>query len=267
MSRDADYPGVFERGARVATVAVFFAFVVVFFGTVAIFQIEDDNPLTGAAFDAVPLLGASLLCAHLAVLAALVIIVVGVGRITLTMWGGSTGLRVRVFACLSFCVVFVAAVAAAGLIVLYVRLGGSIVSSLTDLSRIVSSVVVAFALLAFIVASLSVGHRIVGRHQADRQTQREVVGVLGFLIGAVLAMLVNVGAAITHTVALGSGSPDLFADSIDHVTITGYGSTSGFYFSELIVANIVAGAFVVGAAILVARAVVGLRSEQDVPTV
>ena len=249
-----------------ATVAVFFAFAVVFFGTVAILQIEDDNPLTGEAFDAVPLLGESLLCAHLAVLAALVIIVVGVGRITLTMWGGSTGLLARVIAVLSFCITFVAAVAAAGLIALYVRLGGSIVSSLTDWSRTVSSFVVAIALLAFIVASLSVGHRIVGRFQADRQTEREVVGVLGFLIGAVMAMLVNVVAAITHTVALRSGSPDLFADSIDHVTITGYGSTSGFYFSELIVANTVASTFVVGAAILVARAVVELRSEQDVPT-
>lgn len=248
-----------------ATLAVFFAFVVVFFGTVAIFQIEDDNPLTGAAFNAVPLLGASLLCAHLAVLAALVIMVACVGRITLNMWGGSTGLLARVVALLFTCVVFMAAVAAAGLIVLYVRLGGSIVSSLVDLSRTVSSFVVAFALLAFIVAILSVGHSIVGRLQADRRAEGEAVGVHGFLIGAVLAMLVNVVAAITHTVALRSGSPDLFADSIDHVTIAGYGSTYGFYFSELIVANTLTSVFVVGSAILVARAVVELRSEQDVP--
>ncbi len=265
MSRVTNYLGVFERGARVATVAVFFAFVVVFFGTVAIFQIEDDNPLTGAAFDAVPLLGASLLCAHLAVLAALVILVAGVGRITLKMWGGSSGLHARLVALLFSCVVFVAAVAAAGLTVLYVRLGGSIVSSLTDWSRTVSSFLVALALLAFIVACLSVGQRIVGRLQADTQAEREVFGVHGFLIGAVLAMLANVVAAITHTIALRSGSPDLFADSIDHVIITGYGSTYSFYFSELMVANTLTSVFVVGSGILVARAVVELRSEQDVP--
>jgi hypothetical protein len=183
------------------------------------------------------------------------------------MWFGSTGLGPRVVVLLSSCIVVVAAIAAVGLIVLYVRLGGSIVSSLTEWSRTVSSLVVAFALLAFIVGSLSVGHRIVGRLQADGRARREAVGVHGFLVGAVLAMLVNVAAAITHTVALRSGSPDLFADSIDHVTITGYGSAYGFYFSELIVANTLASAFVVGAAILAARAVVELRSAQDVQTV
>ena len=47
-----DYSDVFEGRARLATIAVLLAFVAVFFGTATIFQIEDDNPLTGSAFDA-----------------------------------------------------------------------------------------------------------------------------------------------------------------------------------------------------------------------
>ena len=151
MYQTSDHSGASEGGVRRAAIAVFAAFAAVFFGTATIFQIEDDNPLTEAAFEATPLLGASLLAAHLA--------------------------------------------------------------------------------------------------------------VLGFCVGAVLAMLVNVASAITHTVKLRSGSPGLFADSIDHVTITGYKLASGLYFSEFAVANVFAGAFTFVAAIVVARAPVGLRTD------
>src|SRR5215211_2081570 len=72
-------------GVRLATVTVFAAFAAVFFGTATIFQIEDDNPLTQAAFDATPLLGASLLVAHLAALGTLVVLIAGAGRSVASM--------------------------------------------------------------------------------------------------------------------------------------------------------------------------------------
>jgi len=256
----SDRSGILENRVRPATVLVFLACVAVFFGTATIFQIEDDNPLTGLAFDAAPLLGASPMCAHLAALAVLVIVVAGAGLVIFALWRGSTALWVRAFALFFCAVVAFAALALLGLVVLYVRLGGSIVSASTGWSHGLSVSVAAGAFAAFVVAVLVIGRRVVGAvGQANRS-------VLRFCVGAVLAMLVNVMAAITHTVALVSANPELFADSVDQVTIKGYGSTSGFYYSELIVANTVAAAFAISAAVFVARAVIKLRVEQSVPS-
>jgi len=80
MDQTSDHSNVFGGGVRLATIAAIAAYTAVFFGTATIFQIEDDNPLTDAAFDATPLLGASLLAAHLAALGALVVLVAGAGR-------------------------------------------------------------------------------------------------------------------------------------------------------------------------------------------
>lgn len=258
-----DYSDVFEGRARLATIAVLLAFVAVFFGTATIFQIEDDNPLTGAAFDAVPLLGISLMSAHLAALAALVAVVLGAGRTSFAMWRTSTVLRVRLFAFFLSAIIVGAAVASLGLVVLYVRLGGSILSASTGWPRVLSFFIAAGAFAGFVFATLAIGRKVTAVARGVRQAHRRPDSLLWFCVGAVLAMLVNVAAAITHTVTLRSGSPELFADSVDHVTITG--STSSFYFSELAVANAVTAASTVGAAIFVARAVIELRVEHDVP--
>ncbi len=85
--------------------------------------------------------------------------------------------------------------------------------------------------------------------------------MLDFCASAVLAMLVNIAAAVIHTVALRSGSPELFVDSVDHVATSGYRLESGFYFSGLVMANTVAGTFTIVAAVVVARAVVKLGAD------
>src|SRR5215218_3230554 len=117
IPRTTDYSDVFGGRARLAKIAVVVSFVAVFFGTATIFQIEDDNPLTGAAFDAVPLLGASLLAAHLAALGALAVLVAGAGRSCASMLRENRGLRGRA-AALVFAAL-IAAVVAFGLVVLY----------------------------------------------------------------------------------------------------------------------------------------------------
>jgi hypothetical protein len=141
MPGTTHYSDVIRSGVRLATIAVLLALVAVFLGTATIFQIEDDNPLTGAAFEAVPLLGTSLMSAHLAALAALVVVVVGAGRTSLAVWHRSTVLWVRSFAFFLSAIIAVAAVAALGLIVLYVRLGGSILSASTGWPRVVGAAV------------------------------------------------------------------------------------------------------------------------------
>ena len=50
---------------RLAVALTIVALAVAFFGTADFYLVEDDNPLTGEAFDAIPLLGVSLLLAHL----------------------------------------------------------------------------------------------------------------------------------------------------------------------------------------------------------
>src|SRR5215213_5963259 len=237
MYETSDHFGFFGAGARLATIAVFAAFAAVFFGTATIFQIEDDNPLTGAAFDATPLLGASLLAAHLAALGALAVLVAGAGRSAASMLRGANEFRGRAVALLFAALVAVAAVGAFGLIVLYVRLGCSIISGLAGWPRTLSVFVAIAAFVAFVAGVLAIGRKIVRGVYDLRQEDRKSDSVLDFCVGAVLAMLVNVAATIIHTVTLRSGNPELFADSVDHVSITGYGSTSSFYFSELVVAN------------------------------
>jgi len=256
MDQTSDHSNVFGGGVRLATIAAIAAYTAVFFGTATIFQIEDDNPLTDAAFDATPLLGASLLAAHLAALGALVVLVAGAGRSCASMLRENRGLRGRA-AALVFAAL-IAAVVAFGLVVLYARLGGSIIAGLAGWPRMLSLFV---AVAAFVAGVLAIGRKIVRGVYAAQQQDRKSDSVLDFGVGAVLAMLANVAAAIIHTVTLRSGSPELFADSIDHATITGYKLASGFYFSELVVANVVAGAFTIVAAVVVARAVVKLRTD------
>jgi len=256
MDQTSDHSNVFGGGVRLATIAAIAAYTAVFFGTATIFQIEDDNPLTNAAFDATPLLGASLLAAHLAALGALVVLVAGAGRSCASMLRENRGLRGRA-AALVFAAL-IAAVVAFGLVVLYARLGGSIIAGLAGWPRMLSLFV---AVAAFVAGVLAIGRKIVRGVYAAQQQDRKSDSVLDFGVGAVLAMLANVAAAIIHTVTLRSGSPELFADSIDHATITGYKLASGFYFSELVVANVVAGAFTIVAAVVVARAVVKLRTD------
>ena len=66
---------------RLAVALTIVALAVAFFGTADFYLVEDDNPLTGEAFDAIPLLGVSLLLAHLSLVVALMVIVVGVARV------------------------------------------------------------------------------------------------------------------------------------------------------------------------------------------